>query len=340
MPGSEARSDSGGIPDLKWVNRHLPIRDVGAALGLRFGPGHMIHCWHPERHKAGDRTASVSIRKSTNRARCFGCGAPTLSVVDLVMDAQATDIAGAVLWLREHFDLKYIPKGRHLADLHAIRPYRVGHEEPIELLIKSGLWAKLNPPAQRIVPVLLCFAEPSDKPQTFMVRLSYRAIQRYSGVSSFGTIRKALQHLGDLEWLKTVSQQNTAARPLRDVNTYILTPYSDALMELANATAAATRATIEQERELRKQQRKIRRRALEASQRIAESSGTEDTERALLKSTSLYTECSVGQNGATRIVAGNAAPAFFLGLARPKVVRQRASACGHRRKGKRLAVRL
>src|ERR1019366_10337032 len=46
---------SSSDPDLKWVNRHLPIRDICSALGLGFGAGGMIHCWHPERHKAGDR---------------------------------------------------------------------------------------------------------------------------------------------------------------------------------------------------------------------------------------------------------------------------------------------
>jgi len=93
-----ARSSS-SIPDLKWVNRHLPIRDICSALRLRLGAGGMIHCWHPERHKAGDRTPSVSIRKSTNRLLCFGCGSKTLSVVDVVMDALSTDVAGAVVWL-------------------------------------------------------------------------------------------------------------------------------------------------------------------------------------------------------------------------------------------------
>jgi len=43
------------------VNRHLPMRDVCASRGLRLGPGAMIHCWHPERYKADDRTPSVSI---------------------------------------------------------------------------------------------------------------------------------------------------------------------------------------------------------------------------------------------------------------------------------------
>jgi hypothetical protein len=86
-------------------------------------------------------------------------------------------------------------------------------------------------------------------------------------------------------------------------NTYVLTPYSDTLMETANSMAVANRVVIEQERELRKQQRNARRHFNQASQRSAVSSSTEKTEAALLKSTSLYDNCSVGQNGATRSVA-------------------------------------
>ena len=122
------------------------------------------------------------------------------------MDALSTDVAGAVVWLQRHFELKYISKGQHLKDRHAIRPYQVGHEQPIELLIKSGLWANLSPPTQRIAPVLLCFAHRGKEPDTFEVRISYRAIQRYSGVSSFETISTSLQQLAELEWLKKLPQ--------------------------------------------------------------------------------------------------------------------------------------
>src|SRR5262249_48721483 len=117
----------------------------------------------------------------------------------------------AARWHREHFDVKHIPKGQHLADARAIRPYKVGHEKPIALLIKSGIWTSLASPTQRIVPVLLCFAERGNAPETLKVRLSYRAIQRYSGVRSFQSISKALQQLEELWWLRKVPQTTVPA---------------------------------------------------------------------------------------------------------------------------------
>lgn len=295
---------AGAIPDFKWVNRHVPIREVCIALELRVGSGNMLHCWHGDRHKNGDRTASVSIRKSTNRLRCFGCGSKTLSVVDLVMDALDTDVAGAARWLEQHFKVKHIAKGRHLKDRHAIRPYRVGFEDPIELLIKSGIWAQLKPGSQRIIPALLYLAEPGKGPDTFVAQVSYRAIQRYSGVKSFGTISKALKQLAELGWLTTLPQAKPEANVLRDVNTYVLTPFSDAVMEMVNTVSASFRADIEQERELRREERKARRRNTQATEGSS-SSASGKKPNALLKSTSLYDKRSVGQNGASQNAAAN-----------------------------------
>ena len=295
---------AGAIPDFKWVNRQVPIREVCIALGLQFGFGNMLHCWHGDRHQNGDRTPSVSIQKSTNRLRCFGCGSKTLSVVDLVMDAMGTDVAGAARWLDQHFEVKRLAKGRHLEDRHAVRPYRVGFEQPIELLVKSGIWAMLKPGSQRIIPALLYLAEPAQDPGTFVAQVSYRALQRYSGVKSFGTISKALKQLAELGWLTALPQANPEASVLRDVNIYVLTPFSDAVMEMANTVSASFRADIEQERELRRHERNARRRNTQAT-KGSSSSASGKKPNALLKSTSLYAERSVGQNGATQNVAGN-----------------------------------
>lgn len=317
-PRPESRSPN-AIPDLKWVNRYLPMQEICASLDLRFGPGGMIHCWRPERHENGDRTPSVSIHKSTNRLLCFGCGSKSLSVVDVVMDVLSTDVAGAVRWLRDHFELKYISTGRHLKDSHAIPPYKIGYEQPIELLVKSGLWANLEPPTQRIVPVLLYFAERGKQPNTLEVRLSYRAIQRYSGVRSFETISKALRQLEEIGWLNKVSQRKPDVSPLREVNTYILTPHVDVVMELANATAAATRIAVAQERELRTKQRKMRRQKTDVITATAPITG----ERAALQSTPLYAACSVAQNSATPSVAGYCARRTFRRLDSTESVRHR-----------------
>ena len=74
-----------GIPDLRYIHRKIPIVDVARALNLRIGTNGNIHCWHPEQHQHGDRTASVGIRKINNTVKCFGFGVGPLSVVDLVM---------------------------------------------------------------------------------------------------------------------------------------------------------------------------------------------------------------------------------------------------------------
>src|SRR5438105_9538916 len=94
------------------------------ALDLKFGSGGNIHCWHSEKHKNGDRTASVGIWKSTNRVKCFGCDTPTMSVVDLVMNVRAEDAASAANWLGSNFDVKRIPKRRHLEPDRPRNPYR------------------------------------------------------------------------------------------------------------------------------------------------------------------------------------------------------------------------
>src|SRR5215469_1785539 len=142
---AEQENDA-GIPDLKWINRNVPIGDVATKLDLRFGSTGMLHCWHPERHKNGDRTPSVGIRKSTNRLKCFGCDTPPMSAVDLVIDVFQTDIVGAATWFSRNFAVRRIPKGRHLGPRAKDCWFEVGREQPIELLIKSGIWAALSAP--------------------------------------------------------------------------------------------------------------------------------------------------------------------------------------------------
>lgn len=73
-----------GIPDLRFINRKVPIIDAARALGLRISANGNIHCWRPGSHQNADRTASVGIRKTNNTVKCFGCGVGPFGVVDLV----------------------------------------------------------------------------------------------------------------------------------------------------------------------------------------------------------------------------------------------------------------
>jgi predicted transcriptional regulator len=286
-----------GVPDLRWINRCLPIADVAKALDLRFGEGGMVHCWHPEKHQNGDRTPSVGIRKATNRAKCFGCGSPMMSVVDLVRDCLGVDVAEAARWIDGHFDVPHIPKRRHLEPDRPLRWCDVGHEQPIELLVKSGVWAGLSPQAQRVAPVLLCLAAKEDR-DTFRIQISDRALMRYSGVKSFSSVGKAKRQLEEIEWLECLPSDGPGGA-MRPVTTYRLTPYSDGLTELANAMAKQNRQEIAAEREMRKQQRRARRQALNAATRCVAMKPTDGIQPSgITEYKPLYTECSVGQDGA------------------------------------------
>jgi hypothetical protein len=302
---SGSRHGECGIPDLRWINRSLSIADVAKALELQFDQGGMLRCWHPEKHQNGDATPSVGIRKATNRVKCFGCGSGTMSVVDLVCDVQGIDVAKAARWLEGHFDVPRIAKRRHLEAAKPLRWCDVGHEQPIELLVKSGIWAVLCPPAQRVAPVLFCLATRGER-DTFNVKISDRALMRYSGVKSFSSLGKAKRQLEEIEWLECLADEFKAGEVLRSVSTYGLTPYSDGLMELANEMAAQNRQEVAAEREMRRQQRRARRAALDAATRCVAMKPTDDI---LASGTTvynpLYTERSVGQSGATQNEAPN-----------------------------------
>jgi hypothetical protein len=72
-----------GIPDMRFINRQIKIAEVARALDLRLDGNSKIHCWHPERHKNGDRTASVGIRSTNNTVKCFGCDSKPMGLLIL-----------------------------------------------------------------------------------------------------------------------------------------------------------------------------------------------------------------------------------------------------------------
>jgi hypothetical protein len=93
-------AQSCGIPDMRFINRQVPIVDVARKLDLLLEGSSMIHCWHPEHHQHGDRTASVGIRASNNTVKCFGCDSRPMGPVDLVMDVHGmASPADAALWI-------------------------------------------------------------------------------------------------------------------------------------------------------------------------------------------------------------------------------------------------
>src|SRR6185369_15788329 len=100
--------------DMRFINRELPIAEIAHALHLRFDGDRKIHCWHPERHKNSDRTASVGIRPGNNTVKCFGCDTRPIGPIDLVMDVLSmSSAANAALWIvAAGFNVPAIPAGK------------------------------------------------------------------------------------------------------------------------------------------------------------------------------------------------------------------------------------
>lgn len=211
----------------------------------------MIHCWRPDLHENGDRTASVGIRKINNTVKCFGCDAGPLGPVDFVMSVLGlTNPGEAARWIAERFQVPDLPAGTNLQQPER-RILQFGRESEIGLLVHSGLWSRLAPTACALVPVLLELAERDPKNQTLRIKISYLALGRYSGLSSPNAISAALRELQDIGWLTIVAGPRTpGSAPIRETSTYVLTPRSDELLELAQSNCAQMRDEIEMQRRL------------------------------------------------------------------------------------------
>jgi hypothetical protein len=164
----------------------------------------------------------------------------------------------------------------------------VGHEHVLELLVRSGLWARFAKPTKAIAPVLVWLAE-RRQPASMesVVTISYAGITRYSGVRSPNAIRKALVELSEAGLLN-LPEVPDARTPERGAATYVVKPFSHDLWELAHAAAAQQRAEIAAERELRGRQRKER---IRSFKKQAEAEGGADS----TKYKSLYPANSVDQ---------------------------------------------
>lgn len=241
------------VPDFRYINRNIQIREVARALDLRFGTNGNIHCWRPERHQHDDRTASVGIRKTNNSVKCFGCDLGPLGCVDLVksvLELKSPSEAGE--WIAQHFSVPRIRAGKHLAHPER-RDFQVGLEDPIGLLIRSGLWAILSSSARAILPVMLEFADREDAGKgALTLKMSYRALERYGGIASPNAVANAIRQLEEIGWLyRCPGAPEPGAGPTRTVSHFVITPKSDEIMELANFHRAQMRAEIEAERDLR-----------------------------------------------------------------------------------------
>jgi hypothetical protein len=250
-----------GIPDLRFINREISIADVALALDLRFGNNGNIHCWRGDLHQHSDRTASVGIRKTNNTIKCFGCDIGPLGPVDLVMAVlRLTNPGDAARWISERFQVPELPPGKNLRQPER-HIFQFGSESEIGILVHSGLWSRLSTTARSLVPIMLELADRSAVPQRATIQISYRAMQRYAGVASPNEIVAALRELEQIGWLSiSAGPRRLGFAPVREASTYLLTPRSDRLLELAHANCAQMRDEIEVQRKLRAEARAKRRR--------------------------------------------------------------------------------
>jgi hypothetical protein len=246
---------------MRYINREVRIVEVARKLDLRLDSLSKIHCWHPDRHHHGDRTASVGIRNSNNTAKCFGCNSRPMGPIDLVMDVlDLSHPADAAVWIANRFPVPSIPRRQPHRQANA--PYRVGYEQGLGLLVRSGLWATLSEAARCIAPVLLEMAERvSPASAEFALQMSYVGISRFSGVRSHRAVRNALIELAEIGFLRLPCASRRRS-PERAASRYIITPLSDELRESANAFAEQLRTEITAEKELRKRAREQRIRVL------------------------------------------------------------------------------
>jgi hypothetical protein len=264
-------SESSGIPDMRYINRQVPIADIARALDLRLDGAGKIHCWHADRHKNGDRTASVGIRSTNNTVKCFGCDFLPIGPIDLVMDVLELGVGDAALWIAGHFKVPTLPAGKRLAEPDRWRG-RVGYERGLGLLVRSGLWGRMSEAARSIAPVLLEMSEKKESlDQESSIRISYAGISRYSGIRSPNAVRRALTELGEAGFLR-FPDASLGRSPERLASLYIVTPNSDEMMQLAHASSAQMRTEVVAERELRTRLRRERIRAVrEGSEVVAVS---------------------------------------------------------------------
>lgn len=244
MPSAQPTS---GIPDIQFIKKHVPIADVARALDIRV-LGNAAHCWRPESHEHGDRTPSVWFSRKSNKGKCMVCDRFTWSNIDLVQSVIGCDTAAAVNWIAERFNVPRIPKRRPRRSV--VVPGRVGCGSPVQQLMRSGVFAKLSHATKALLFMLIEFCDDDT------ARLSYRMLQRISGISSRRTIKMGLVTLEEIGLLKIKRSHGTDR--LKAINGYRLTWDDANLQRLMADTYETTSREIAAEKKLREEVRAAR----------------------------------------------------------------------------------
>ena len=222
-----------GIPDAAFIRRHVRVEDVAERLGLEMFRD-KIRCWHPERHAHGDRTPSVRINRRVNKVLCFGCGSErgSMSPIDLVCDVKECKPKHAIDWIAARFT---VPRLAIVSSAFgdAASDFLLNCELPIELIVRSGIWASLSCAARSVCAPLLAISD-SRPDGTQSIQISYAGIRRYSGLGSDQSVSNALRDLEALGLLvRLPARQRGPKGPIKEAGSYLLTPQSPEFQEAA-----------------------------------------------------------------------------------------------------------
>jgi hypothetical protein len=180
-------------PDVAWIKKHVPVLQVGRALGLPIRHSR-AKCWRLGNHRNGDADPSLHFYERRNRVRCFVCDMRGgHSCIDLVMGFLEIGFSEAVNWIAERFTVPNVKPGRPVGNHAAeIQPHRVGvHGSELEVLVRSGMFGALSA-AERSILVVLAHYRDSE---TGLTRMSYQAIMRYAGIGWRKGVSQALARL-------------------------------------------------------------------------------------------------------------------------------------------------
>src|SRR5271154_6690054 len=95
----------------------------------------------------------------------------------------------------------------------------VGHgiTEPITYLVRSHIYSRLSMPARLLAPVLVSLSDLSERhgysveaPRS--IEISYRALMRYSGLKSPNAVRKGIEELRVIGWMRGRSEAKGLVR--------------------------------------------------------------------------------------------------------------------------------
>jgi hypothetical protein len=194
-----------------------------------------------------------------NRLRCFVCDRPAIGVIDLVMDVRGVDFGKAISWVAGRFDVPLIPARKP----HERREQRTrldGVIDPITFLVRSHIFSRLSTPSRLLAPVLVGLSgrneHSADTPRR--VAVSYRALMRYSGLKSPNAVRKAIEELTVIGWMRGASDR---AGLVRVTGSYVIVPFARPVVELGHALAKEEQLVIAHEREQARRRREERERA-------------------------------------------------------------------------------